>query len=110
MPNHGFARTSLWKHIKTVEISDEETEVYLELNSSEASLKLWPYHFKLEYKITVAKELKVSLTTTNIDAKAFNFTEALHTYFKIKIQLNTERLAASSLPGPVTSIYLFINN
>lgn len=81
--NHGFARTSIWKHIKTVELNDSETEVYLELASSQNTLRLWPYHFELQYKIHLGDKLTVSLTTKNTDAKAFTITQALHTYFKI---------------------------
>jgi len=83
LPNHGFARISIWKHIKTIEIDKDTTEVYLELNSNEITQQLWPYDFKLEYKITISSNLEVSLTTTNIDTKTFSITQALHTYFKV---------------------------
>jgi glucose-6-phosphate 1-epimerase len=83
LPNHGFARTSIWEHIKTEEISENETKVVLGLNSSEASLQLWPYRFELRLEISIEARLKVSLTTKNIDTKAFTITEALHTYLAV---------------------------
>ena len=83
LPNHGFARTSLWTHIKTEEINERETKVTMRLNSSEESLQLWPFHFELILEIYIAKELKVSLITKNTDTKAFSITDALHTYLAI---------------------------
>jgi len=84
LPNHGFARTALWEHIKTQEISETETKVLLGLNSSKESLKLWPYHFELRLEITIGAELRVSLVTKNLDTKAFTITDALHTYLAIE--------------------------
>jgi len=88
LPNHGFARTSLWEHIKTEEVSAKETKVVLGLKSSEASLQLWPYRFKLTLEISIGTELKVSLTTTNLGTQAFTISNALHTYLAIE-DINT---------------------
>ena len=83
LPNHGFARTSLWEHLKTQELSDTETKVTLRLSSSKESLKLWPYRFELILEMHIGAQLQVSLTTKNIDNKAFAITNALHTYLSI---------------------------
>jgi len=88
LPNHGFARTSLWKHLKTEEINENATKVILVLNSSEESLQLWPYRFELTLEISIAAELQVSLITKNLDSKAFTITDALHTYLAIE-DINT---------------------
>jgi glucose-6-phosphate 1-epimerase len=88
LPNHGFARTSLWEHINTKEVSERETKVLLGLNSSEESLRLWPYCFELRLEISIGAELKVSLITKNIDSKPFAITTALHTYLAIE-NINT---------------------
>lgn len=84
LPNHGFARTSLWKHIKTETISEDETKVLLGLNSSQESLQLWPYQFELTLEIRIGRELSISLLTKNLDSKAFMITDALHTYLAIE--------------------------
>lgn len=84
LPNHGFARTALWKHIKTEEISEKETKLILGLNSSQESLNLWPYRFELRLEISIGAELRVSLITKNMDTQAFTITEALHTYLAIE--------------------------
>lgn len=83
LPNHGFVRTALWEHIKTEEISQNETVVTLVLRSSPQSLKLWPHLFELTLEISISSELKLTLITKNIDLKAFNITQALHTYLSI---------------------------
>lgn len=88
LPNHGFARTSLWEHIKTEAINEDETKIILGLKSSEKSLRLWPYRFELTLEICIARELKVSLVTKNLDSEAFTITEALHTYLAIE-DINT---------------------
>ncbi len=82
LPNHGFARTSLWKHIKTQE-DGHETSVTLRLKSSEETLKLWPYDFELTLELSVGAELRLCLSTTNTGDKAFCISQALHSYFAV---------------------------
>ncbi len=84
LPNHGFARTSLWKHINTEELSKEETRVTLGLSESEESLRLWPYRFELVLEIRISNDLELSLTTINRDDKPFALTQALHTYLSVE--------------------------
>lgn len=83
LPNHGFARTTLWEHIKTEELSESETKVTLRLGHSNKSLQLWPHRFELTLEITIAKQLQVSLITKNLDTKAFTISDALHTYLAV---------------------------
>ena len=83
LPQHGFARTALFKHVDTKEIDSDTTEVTLKLNNSKETLKLWPYKFELELKITVSESLIMELTTTNLDREAFKITQALHSYFSV---------------------------
>ncbi len=82
MPQHGFARTMIWKLLGFKE-KDECSELTLLLSSSKETLLLWPYKFELSYKIKVAQELTLELITKNCDTKAFTITQALHTYFNI---------------------------
>ena len=83
LPNHGFARTSLWTHEKTEILDEETTLVQLTLKSSPETKKLWPYDFKLSLEITISKELTLKLKTENLDTKSFTVSSALHTYFEI---------------------------
>ena len=80
---HGFARTSKWTHTSTNKIDANTTEVVLKLKHSKESLKLFPYKFELALHVEVSENLKLELKTTNLDAKAFEITQALHTYFAV---------------------------
>ena len=84
LPNHGFARTSLWTHVRTEEIDKNQTKIILELKSSEETLKLWPYLFELQLEILMSDRLELSLITKNTGTEPFVITQALHTYLLIK--------------------------
>jgi glucose-6-phosphate 1-epimerase len=90
LPNHGFARTSLWEHRSTQTLSDRETKVTLTLYSSPETLVLWPYAFCLTLDIYVGKDLRLELTSQNLDTKPFTFTSALHTYLAIDNIVETQ--------------------
>ena len=83
LPQHGFARTSLFECISSEEIDLNTTEVQLRLTHSEESLKLWNYKFELVLKVTISDNLTIELKTTNKDNKEFKLTQALHSYFKL---------------------------
>jgi len=84
---HGFARTSQWAIQESHVINGGETvSVTLLLEDSEETRKLWPHSFAVELVITVdGEKLVVELRVHNRNQdKPFQFTTALHTYFKIK--------------------------
>ncbi len=83
LPQHGFARTTMWEFVGANEIDDSETTLLFRLSNSEQTLKIWNYKFLLELQITISKELKMELKTTNLDDKAFKISQALHTYFSV---------------------------
>lgn len=83
LPNHGFARTSLWEHQSTQRLNNRETNVTLTLHSSPETIALWPYAFSLTLDIYVGKVLRLELTSQNLDTKPFTLTSALHTYLAI---------------------------
>ncbi|MCW8953578.1 MAG: D-hexose-6-phosphate mutarotase [Sulfurimonas sp.] len=83
LPQHGFARTAMWKLKNTNETDANSTEVTFSLSHTPESLKLWPHRFELELHVIVSDTLTVELKTTNLDDKAFLITQALHTYFDI---------------------------
>ncbi|NCC36411.1 MAG: D-hexose-6-phosphate mutarotase, partial [Chloroflexia bacterium] len=49
----------------------------------ETTLALWPYAFRLTLTVTVGKHLEVALKITNLDAEAFVWSGALHSYFQV---------------------------
>jgi len=87
LPQHGFARTSLWEVISTAHDGDS-VSVSLQLTDSEATHKIWDHKFKAVYTVKLNAKLETSLTVRNLgDAKLshapFSFQLALHTYFAI---------------------------
>lgn len=83
LPQHGFARTSMWQLTNTNEIDTNTTQITLTLNSDAQTMKLWPYRFKLELHVVISDALTMELKTTNLDDKSFEITQALHTYFDV---------------------------
>jgi len=104
LPQHGFARTSVWNLLEVKEIDGHTTEVVLQLLPSAGSLQLWPRKFELLLTITVDRELVLSLTTKNCDAQAFEITAALHSYFAVENveKVHVEGLADKSYFDSVT--------
>ena len=80
---HGFARTSVWQLVSAERLSAGVTQVVLQLSDSAETRTIWDYAFKVALTLTFAEELTLALTTTNLDSKAFNLTQALHTYFRV---------------------------
>lgn len=83
LPQHGFARTSMWALASSSEIDRRTTQLTFMLQDTKESLEIWDYKFKLELCITVSDDLTLELQTTNLDQKPFKLTQALHTYFAI---------------------------
>ena len=83
LPQHGFARICMWEFIGSDEVSKSETTLLFRLTHNEQTLKIWNYKFELELKITISKELKMELKTTNLDEADFKISQALHTYFNV---------------------------
>lgn len=83
LQQHGFARVSMFKLVSVKELDSSSTEVILELQDTKESRALWNHMFVLEVKIVISESLSISLKTTNLDAKEFMITQALHTYFSV---------------------------
>ncbi|MDF1880531.1 D-hexose-6-phosphate mutarotase [Sulfurimonas sp. MAG313] len=93
LPNHGFARISLWEHVKTEVLSEDKTKITLRLNSSNKTLSLWPFEFSLSYEIYISDILELHLISKNTGDKDFVFSQALHTY------LNIDDISTTKLKG-----------
>ncbi|MCD6259487.1 MAG: D-hexose-6-phosphate mutarotase [Helicobacteraceae bacterium] len=83
LSQHGFARTQLWELLSFTELTEDCSELILQLQHNEETLALWAYKFDLRLVLTLGKELKIQLITTNCDTKSFELSEALHSYFPI---------------------------
>lgn len=81
-PSHGFARTSEWS-LKEHRENEHGVIVALELTDSEATRAVWPHAFHNLLTFEIGAELNVTLTSTNTDSSAWDYSGALHTYFNI---------------------------
>jgi len=94
-PQHGFARTTEWK-LESVSLDGKSVVIALALESSDASLKLWPHKFRAVHRITAGADLKLELAVTNLDTEPFQFEEALHTYHRVG---DVEQVRVTGLDG-----------
>ncbi|HIP39853.1 MAG TPA: D-hexose-6-phosphate mutarotase [Desulfocapsa sulfexigens] len=83
LPQHGFARTSLWTLVETEEPDEFSTELLFQLENSPDTLKLWPHQFKLQLRVMVSSTLQLNLTTKNCSTESFEISSALHSYFAV---------------------------
>ncbi|MFT4928323.1 MAG: glucose-6-phosphate 1-epimerase [Phenylobacterium sp.] len=80
---HGFARLVQWQVVSIDNTVDGATELVFGLSDNEATRALWPFKFDLQYKVRVAQQLTVTLTTNNRNDFDIQISEALHSYFAI---------------------------
>lgn len=83
LPQHGFARTVLWKVLEEEEKEDGTTLVRFELKHSEESLYLWAYKFTIILEVQIGSTLSLALHIKNEDTKPFELSTALHTYLAV---------------------------
>jgi glucose-6-phosphate 1-epimerase len=82
-PAHGFVRTREWRlHSVTAE-NDGTVAVVCSTESDDTTRRWWPHEFRIEHRIAIGKTLRLELTITNTGNAAFQFSEALHTYFRV---------------------------
>jgi D-hexose-6-phosphate mutarotase len=79
---HGFARTFPWKVVSTAS-ADNTVELTLSLSSDNDTRAIWPFEFQARYTASFGSRLQLALEISNSGSKAFEFEEALHTYFQI---------------------------
>ena len=92
-PAHGFARTTLWQVIDTQALSEGETQITFELDTSllsDSQKAMWPVATVAEYRLTVGNLLTMELTTFNHSEQAITISQALHTYFNVENVANTK--------------------
>lgn len=82
-PQHGFARLTTWEVDDISQTNDDSTVIQFSMKESADTLPLWPHQFKAAVTIFIGKTIDVKLTVTNTDNAAFEYSDALHTYFNI---------------------------
>ncbi|KAF9885836.1 hypothetical protein FE257_012308 [Aspergillus nanangensis] len=93
LPQHGFARNSIWEFLGKSSESigkDRKDGVKLDFGLSHPMLseefqKAWPYEFGLVYSVTLTKDsLETSLQVQNKGSQNFDFQVLMHTYLNIE--------------------------
>lgn len=95
-PAHGYARTVMWQVTAAERLENGETQVSFALDTRQldaARREMWPLSTRAEYRLTIAKSLKMELTTVNASDREIIIGEALHTYF------NVSDVASTSVAG-----------
>ena len=95
-PQHGFGRLMYWDVTGTSTLPGGETQVRLQLCSSEETKVYWPHDFCAEMIFTVGQTLEATLKVTNTSAKPFEYSCALHSYYSLSA---IENITISGLQG-----------
>eukprot|EP00442_Polarella_glacialis_P036209 CAMPEP_0115074434 /NCGR_PEP_ID=MMETSP0227-20121206/15336_1 /TAXON_ID=89957 /ORGANISM="Polarella glacialis, Strain CCMP 1383" /LENGTH=391 /DNA_ID=CAMNT_0002461397 /DNA_START=64 /DNA_END=1239 /DNA_ORIENTATION=- len=83
---HGFARNLEWK---LLEQQTDSGVCVMELRDTEQTRAMWPHSFRCEYRVELQEgKLATTFTVENTSASEFNFSTALHSYFKVS-DINT---------------------
>lgn len=91
---HGFARNMKWE---VASHSATEPEATLVLKASEATRKIWDQDFELYLTVRLeADHLLTRLTAKNTGPKAWDFTGALHSYYRVN---DVSKVALSGVQG-----------
>ena len=82
-PQHGFARLQEWEVINVISNEDGATQVSIQLTENPGSLALWPFPFNATLDFTIGKSMEIKLTVVNTGTAAFEYSDALHSYYNI---------------------------
>ena len=82
-PQHGFARLKYWDVSEISEMANGATHIKLSLHHTPDTMQIWPYSFSAYLIIIIGQSLRVKLHVLNTGTASFDYSDALHTYFKI---------------------------
>jgi len=89
LPQHGFARNSLWEYMGKSSEADDSVKLDFGLSTSmldEKARKAWSYEFGLVYSVTLSKgRLETQMHVQNKGNEAFEFQCLFHTYLNVKV-------------------------
>ena len=84
LPKHGFARNLPWVAGDALQDANGVVQLLLTLDSSPATLALWPHTFRLQLMLTLAPgSLALDVSVDNTGSAPLSFMLALHTYFRV---------------------------
>ncbi|ANB13922.1 glucose-6-phosphate 1-epimerase [Sugiyamaella lignohabitans] len=107
LPQHGFARNSVWEFLGQVESDPLTVQFGLgPENISETARCQWPHDFTLIFTVSLPSEdsLSTSLEVENTDKQPWEFNVLFHTYFRIPdiTQTHVEGLTGTQVTDKVS--------
>jgi hypothetical protein len=97
LPQHGFARTNVWRVT-----AEGENSVTFTLNDNDLSpdvKKLWDYEFSMDYTVEVNEsELKTTLQVRNPGTEPWECNTLLHTYLRVPVLPSLEYFSCRMFP------------
>ncbi len=93
-PKHGFARNQFWQLGEAHHRNDGHVELEF-LFVSEGN-ELFPYDFSVELRMILGREVTMELTVNNTDIDAFDFSWAMHNYYKVNRLEQTKVMGLSN--------------
>ena len=93
LPSHGFVRTQQWTLNNA---SEDDNGTIVELVPGFTKDKGFDVACTLVLRLSIGKQLKVELITTNTDSETFRFDCALHTYFAVN---DIDKVSLTGLDG-----------
>jgi glucose-6-phosphate 1-epimerase len=82
---HGFARITPWQYLGAETDAAGSAVARFQLRDTQETRRLWDHGFQLDLAVAVGgPRLDIRLQVTNTDAQPFDFTAALHTYFRVQ--------------------------
>jgi glucose-6-phosphate 1-epimerase len=80
LPKHGFARNHLWQ----LRESNQRNRAIFELRDDVSTLAIWPFPFLVALSVILSDTaLEMELMIQNTGTTEFQFTAALHNYFRV---------------------------
>ena len=79
LPAHGFARNTEWK----IAAMREGPAIVLATQDNDATRKMWPHAFRLEFAVELSDALRLALTIENKGEEAFRCEQAMHSYWHV---------------------------
>lgn len=78
LPKHGFARTAEWTLAES-----SASHAVLVLTDTPETRAIWDFAFRAELRVELSADLAMTLAVENTGDRAFEFTCALHSYFRV---------------------------
>lgn len=85
LPKHGFARTAEWTLVES-----STSHALLVLADTPETRAIWDFAFRAELRVELSDVLAMTLTIENTGDRTFEFTCALHSYFRVADIAQTE--------------------